>query len=280
MVDTVGRGIKKCIVAKVFSVTLKTVWYWCKRGKDKRFKLKDKPRKPREGKVSFDVERSILALRNTFKWGSARIHQGLYCLPGFMKEIFVNPIVQGVKISRTTINNVLKKHKLNGYFSEGKTWKFFRAKKPNLLWQLDPKGPFTVQGKKYHWVICIDDYSRYVVMAEQFDHAPTIKKITQKLQPLIEKHKPKKILTDNNPFKEEWDKWCKTNKIEPLHAHPYYPQDKGKVERCIRNFAEEFIYIIKKFPEWLNGKLKQYTQWFNHKRYHRGIQTTPATLFT
>jgi hypothetical protein len=48
-----------------------------------------------------------LALRATFKWGTARIQQGLRFLPSFMKEVFEN-IVQGVKLSRTTINNVLR----------------------------------------------------------------------------------------------------------------------------------------------------------------------------
>jgi transposase InsO family protein len=63
---------------------------------------------------------------------------------------------------------------------------------------------------------------------------------------------PLYFLTDNNLFKEEWDKWCKANGIEPLYAHPYYPQDKGKIERAIRNFVEEFVYLLKKFPEWLD----------------------------
>ena len=97
---------------------------------------------------------------------------------------------------------------------------------------------------------------------------------------LVKKYSPKKILTDNNPFKEEWDNWCKENGIESLHAHPYYPQDKGKVERAIRNVAEEFIYLIKKFPEWLNGKIKEYIWWFNNKRFHRGINNYPARLYT
>ena len=48
-------------------------------------------------------------------------------------------------------------------------------------------------------------------------------------QPLVRKYKPKEILTDNNPFKDEWDKLCKEMSVKPIHAHPYYPQDKGKV---------------------------------------------------
>jgi hypothetical protein len=40
-------------------------------------------------------------------------------------------VVQGVKLSRAAINNVLKEHKLNDYKNKTKSLKFFRAKKPN-----------------------------------------------------------------------------------------------------------------------------------------------------
>jgi hypothetical protein len=40
--------------------------------------FKDKPRQPKESKVTFEVELSILKLRTTFKWGTARIQQGIY----------------------------------------------------------------------------------------------------------------------------------------------------------------------------------------------------------
>lgn len=242
--------------------------------------FEDKPRNKKREKVTLAVERSILALRNGFGWGSARIQQGLQSLPKFMKKVFAQPIVQGVNLSRTTINDVLEKHGLNGYSKKSDCWKFFRAKHPNELWQLDIKGPFTVQGHKYYWVVCIDDHSRYMLVLEQLDHCPTIEEIGQILKPYIKKYHPESILTDNNPFKEEWDEWCKNNGIKPLHAHPYYPQDKGKIERGIRNVAEEFVYLIKKFPQWLNNKTREYKNWYNKQRYHRGIKTTPATLFT
>lgn len=196
-----------------------------------------------------------------------------------LKELNVK-VVQGIKISRTAINNILKKHKINGYKNKITSWKFFRAKEPDELWQLDIKGPFRIQGNKYYFVICIDDYSRFLLLAEQLDHCPNIEEIFSLLEPLIKKHEPKKILTDNSPFKEDWDNLCKERNVKPIHAHPYYPQDKGKVERAIRSIAEEFIYLIKKFPEWLSGKeIKQYQKWHNEKRFHRGINNYPCNLF-
>ena len=99
-----------------------------------------------KSKVTLEVELSILKLRTTFKWGTARIQQGLCNLPGFILES-VN-CIQGVVLSRETINNVLARNNQNGYQKEFKRWKFFRASEPDELWQIDFKGPFSVQGKK------------------------------------------------------------------------------------------------------------------------------------
>ena len=81
--------------------------------------------------------------------------------------------VQGVELSRETINRVLARNNQNGYQNEYKRWKFFRASAPDELWQIDFKGPFIVQGKKYWFLVCIDDYSRFIIAEEQFDHELT-----------------------------------------------------------------------------------------------------------
>ena len=86
-------------------------------------------------------------MRTAFKWGTARIQQGIYCLPDFILDSV--HCVQGVVLSRETINNVLARNNQNGYQREFKRWKFFRAEAPDELWQIDFKGPFTVQVKKY-----------------------------------------------------------------------------------------------------------------------------------
>ena len=150
---------------------------------------------------------------------------------------------------------------------------------PDELWQLDLKGPFTVQGKKWYFLICIDDYSRCIVAAQQFNNCPSIEEILAGIQPAIDFRKPENILTDNNPFKEGWAELLAKQGIKACFAHPYYPQDKGKVERTIRNLAEEFVNLLLKFPHWLAGKLSEWVNWFNNQRYHRGINGYPANLY-
>lgn len=275
LVDKLGN---KSFVAKLMNISRRTVYRWDKRRKH----TKDRKHKPSKRKVTLSIRRFILALRNTFNWGTERIRKGLFCLPKFMRDTLKKLgvcIVQKVTLSRSTINDVLREHKLNGYAKKREGWKFFRAKKPDELWQLDPKGPVRIGGKKHWFVICIDDYSRYIMLAKHFAHCPDVEEIETSLMLRIKKRKPENILTDNNPFKEDWDKWCNEHGIKSLHAHPYYPQDKGKVERAIRNISEEFIYLLKKFPEWLDN-LPEYVKWFNHKRYHAGVKAFPAQLYT
>lgn len=271
----IDRGVKKSLVAEVLGITRRTLYKWDKRRKH----LKDRKRKPRKSKISVNTEATILALRNVFNWGTARIQQGLMSLPLFMRSI-TNNFVQGVSLSRTTINKVLQKHGLNGYKNHAESWNFFRAKRPDELWQLDLKGPVRIQGQKNWFIICIDDYSRYLLLNKNINHTPSTEEVFEMLKKSIKKHKPQKILTDNGAqFREEWTKKCKEYDLEAIFTHPYYPQDKGKIERTIRNITEEFINLIKKFPKWIN-KTTEYTKWFNNQRHHRGINTVPKALYT
>lgn len=273
----VKKGLAVTRIAELFDTTRQTVHRWLKRSKHVgREYFKDKSRKPKPAKVTYEVELSILKLRTTFKWGTARIQQGLFNLPAFIRDSV--GCVQGVRLSRETINNVLARNNQNGYQSEFKRWKFFRAKEPDELWQIDFKGPFMVQGKKYWFLACIDDYSRFLVATEQFSHDPKTKDVTGLLE--RQDRKPKKILSDHGKqFKEDWKDWCCKAGVEPLYAHPSYPQDKGKVERCIQNLNREFINALRKFPEWLKGNLPDYREWFNRSRFHRGIRAFPADLY-
>jgi len=273
----VKKGLAVTRIADLFDTTRQTVHRWLNRAKHVgREYFKDKPRKPKQSKVTAEVELSILKLRTTFKWGTARIQQGLDNLPGFIRKAV--RCVQGVKLSRETINNVLSRNNQNGYLQEFKRWNFFRAKAPDELWQIDFRGPFSVQGKRWWFLVCIDDYSRFIVAAEQFDHDLSTVETVAVLE--RQKRLPKAILSDHgSQFKEHWKSWCNERGIEAHFAHPSYPQDKGKVERCIQNLNREFVNHLRKFPEWLKGRLCDYRDWFNHSRFHRGVKAFPVALY-
>jgi hypothetical protein len=113
-------SIKTSRIAEVFGVSQKTV-----RRCVKRRTQKEKVRKAKESKLTLKVELAILAMRTMFEWGTARIQQGLISLPLYAKEALQN-YVENVLLSRKAINNILIKHKLNGYKTEAKTSKFFK----------------------------------------------------------------------------------------------------------------------------------------------------------
>lgn len=274
MTKSVKNGNPINVVAKVFGVSRTSVWYWSSETLNSNFE--DLPRRAGQSKINVEVEIAILFMRLTFNWGTARIQQGLINLTEFqLKEMEVS--IQDFHLSRTSINNILKKHKVNGYQNKTKTWKFFRAKYKNELWQVDLK-EFRFDGKKYYIFVIIDDYSRFILCLKLFDHCPKTGELTYALEML--NIRPEKILADNGgQFREQWKDWNIKHQIEPIFAHPYYPQDKGKVERTIRNLTEEFVNLLSKFKHWINGKLEEWRVWFNEKRFHRGIKDYPANLY-
>ena len=273
----IKKGLTVTRIADLLDTTRQTVHRWLKRARHVgREHYRDRPRAPKQRKVTEKVEVSILALRNTLMWGTARIQQGLIKLPGFIRE--ATGCVQGVSLSRESINNVLTRHGLNGYPHTYKRWRFFRAREPDELWQIDFKGPYRVQGRRYWFLVVIDDFSRYLVAARQFDHDPSTEEVTSVLGWL--RRRPGAILSDHGPqFREMWRRWCAVHGVEPLYAHPSYPQDKGKVERCIQSLNREFVNHLRRFPEWLDGKLQRYREWFNRSRYHRGVKAFPVDLY-
>jgi transposase-like protein len=99
------KGLAVTRITDLFDTTRQTVHRWLKRARHVgREYFKDKPRTPKSRKVTADVEVPILALRKTFKWGTARIQQGLYRLSSIVKEVV--HCVQGTRLLLETANNI------------------------------------------------------------------------------------------------------------------------------------------------------------------------------
>jgi len=283
------RGHRVKDIADMFDVHRWTVWKWVKRTRHPgRKNLKDRSKKPhvRHRKITPIVEEAILLLRDRFNWGTYRIKINLLSPPQYIRYFLET--VRGypwrpIDLSRQGINNVLKKHRRNGspYKKTKKDWKFFRANSPNDMWQIDIRGPFLLNGERFKALVILDDYSRYLLSAGLFKSITT-EVVTQQLNHCIETYsEPESILSDNGPqFREQFENWCNQDdrQIEVVHAPPFYPQCKGKIERCIRNFNEEYIRLNKVFenPQTL---LEEYQEWYNNERYHLGIDDCPANIF-
>ena len=276
-------------IAEMFDVSRKTVWKWCKRTmKVGRPVYKDKSKKPHRihRKITPNVEEAILLLRDNFNWGTQRIMIALMTPPPYIRYFFETNLGiewKNIRLSRQAINNILRKHKRNGspYKRNRKDWTFFRANGPNEMWQIDIKGPFLIDGKRLNALLILDDYSRYLVSV-QLLKSITTDVVTQILDHCISVYKsPGKILADNGPqFRDTFEKWCTKpkRKIEVVHAPPFYPQCKGKIERCIRNFNEEYIRLDKVFED-ISTFVGDYQEWYNTERYNSGVHDIPGNLY-
>jgi transposase len=280
-----GLPVKE--ITEVLSVCRNFVWEWSKRAFHQGTEsFKDFPKTPKKikRKVTEDVENAVLALRTAFKWGSARIRVVLENTPPYLKKFLADfgYSSDSIVLSRTTINNVLKKHGKNGS-PYGKTheWKFNHATAPNELWQIDLKGPVNTEGKRKFILVAVDDYSRYDVALQVFQKDPSTQDVVNALTQAFQQYgKPQRVLTDNGgQFKEEWKRLVKEHGSETVFAHPYYPQDKGKVEREIRNVSEEVIRVAKVLKQPLEVILLQYREWRNNFRFHYGIKDFPARRY-
>ena len=274
----------------MFDVHRWTVWYWVKRTRHPgRKNFKDRSRKPHRihRKITPPVEDAITFLRDEFNWGTHRIKIALQSPPPYIRYLLETTLGMEwgtVSLSRQSINTVLRKYRRNGspYPKNKKAWKFFRASRPNELWQIDIKGPFLIDGERWNALLILDDYSRYL-LSIQFLKKVTTEAVTMEMNHCITTYQaPEKILTDNGPqFREQFTTWCMQpiRDIEVVHAPPFYPQCKGKIERCIRNFNEEFLPLDKVFENSLSLS-EEYREWYNHERYNLGIQTYPAQLYS
>jgi transposase InsO family protein len=280
-----GKKVKE--IAEIFGVSRKTVWKWYKRSYHPgRACFKDRSRRPHtiRRKVDHDIENAIIVLRDSFNWGTHRIAINLASPPGYIRhllETITGKKWNSIHLSRQSVNTVLKKHRRNGtpYKKSKKDWHYYRARKPNNLWQIDIKGPFLLDGKRMKALIVIDDHSRFIILCRLF--------VSIKAETVIESLKwatrrygrPKRILCDNgSQFKNDLKTWCKRQRIKLEHAPPYYPEAKGKVERTIRNFKEEFLVLDKVFDN-ASELLPEYLDWHNTERYSIGISGSPASFY-
>jgi transposase InsO family protein len=289
MVDARRKGKPVKDIADMFDVSRKTVWKWCKRTmKPGRPVYQDKSKKPHRihRKITPNVEEAILLLRDSFNWGTQRIMIALRSPPPYIQFFFEETMGiewKPIKLSRQSINNMLKKHGVNGspYSKNRKAWKYFRAKKPNDMWQIDIKGPFRINGKRMNALLILDDYSRFLVSVQLFSSIKT-EDVTRVLNHCISTYDcPGKILADNGPqFRDTFDEWCTKSKrgIEVVHAPPFYPQCKGKIERCIRNFNEEYIRLDSVFED-IPSFISDYQDWYNTERYNAGVHDIPQNLY-
>lgn len=166
------------------------------------------------------------------------------------KSIYEKLLEKGYVTKETSIYCVfryLRNNNLKATEISRKEKRKYEQEYPNDCWQADTSsGPYIViEGKKYktYLISIIDDTSRLIVGHGFFLHDNGIN-MQKVLKRAIKTYgKPKKLYVDNgSPYKNEQLSIIMARLgIELIHAKPYSPTGKGKVERSFRTIKDGWM---------------------------------------
>ena len=254
---------RKILISKYnYEIHTRTLQRWMYRlDKDDNWNLMDKSKRPKKihSKITSKIENEIINLRNKTGWGDKKI------------ENFID-------LSHTTINKILRKHKLiNPSKRKKKRIKYIRwqRKHPNSLWQIDHSDQ-KIEGK---WVVSvIDDCSRKSLAFVPVNRVTT-EIVIGIIYDLIKVYgKPKQILSDNGSAyggkskHSKFDHKCRKKGIGHIRSAIHSPTTCGKVERLFQTFKQEIKFC--------NNNPELWRMRYNHFRPHTSLNgKTPDEIY-
>jgi len=163
----------------------------------------------------------------------------------------------------------------------------FEAELPNDLWQTDcmhgPRVEHEGKHRKTYLIAFIDDHSRLIPHAEFYLSERLASYLKALEEALLTRGLPRKIYTDNGSAlrSHHLEHVTASLGIALIHARPYKPQGKGKIERFFRTVRSDFL------PGFKGTSLADLNQalyfWLNdiyHQRVHSSTGQTPFARFT
>jgi transposase InsO family protein len=162
----------------------------------------------------------------------------------------------------------------------------FEAQLPNDLWQSDVMhGPSVLldgKNRKTYLIAFIDDMSRLICYA-QFYRSENLNSYLDALrQALLTRGLPRKLYVDNGPAFRSFHLQQITASlgIALIHAKPYQPQGKGKIERFFRTVRSDFLPGVRaKTLDDLNLAFDCWLRDLYHNREHRSTGQTPLRRY-
>jgi transposase InsO family protein len=201
------------------------------------------------------------------------------------KRRLVSP---GITLTATTVHRFLRTNGLmKGTEARFEDRRKFEAELPNDLWQSDcmhgPSVEHEGKKRKTYLLAFIDDHSRLVPYAEFYltESLPSYFKALE--EALLTRGLPRKIYTDNgSAFRSHHLEHVTASLgIALIHARPYKPQGKGKIERFFRTVRGDFLSGFKGTTlADLNQALFFWLGDIYHQRVHSSTGQTPFARFT
>ena len=163
----------------------------------------------------------------------------------------------------------------------------FEAELPNDLWQSDvlhgPKVDVDGKMKKTYLIAIIDDHSRLITYARFYLSEALIYYLDAFENALATRGLPRKLYVDNGAaFRSKHLEYITASLgISLIHAKPYSPQGKGKIERWFKTVRSSFLPMFKGsgLIE-LNEALTLWVTESYHQRIHGATGQTPFERFT
>lgn len=230
-------------------------------------------------RIDLETELAIIELRKKFPDISVTLFQAI----AIERKIFDHR----TKISKTTLYRIFKRNKLTIQNTNKKDLRKFEAELPNDLWQTDcmhgPNIKVENKMKKAYLFAIIDDNSRLITHAEFYLNEDLKNYLLCLEKALRKRGLPRKLYTDNGPLfrSNQLDHITASLGIALIHAKPYRPEGKGKIERWFRTIRTLFLPKLKEIEtlESLNKKLWNWIESTYHERKHSSTSQTPFNKY-
>ena len=163
----------------------------------------------------------------------------------------------------------------------------FEAEYPGKLWQSDVMhGPYVMMDgkkKKTYLIAIIDDMSRLITHAEFYFSEKTVHYLDTLHQAVAKRGVPIKLYVDNGAAfrSKHLAHVCASLGIVLIHAKPYSPQGKGKIERWFGTVRSNFLTRYREQGDTLDKLNKLLEIWvdeYNNSK-HSATKTTPMKRY-
>jgi len=197
-------------------------------------------------------------------------------------------VVPWTELSPSTVYRLLRRHGLTGPSATAPVdRRKFEAELPNDLWQSDVMHGCQVhvdgKNRKSYLIAIIDDHSRLITHG-QFYLSENLACYLDCLEHALSKRGlPRKLYVDNGPAfrSRHLEHVTASLGIALIHAKPYQPQGKGKIERFFRTVRNDFMFSFKgRTLIELNAAFEVWLNRVYHQRQHGATSQTPFARFT
>jgi transposase InsO family protein len=194
----------------------------------------------------------------------------------------------GTHLSQSTVYRFFHQHGLMGKeLATPVDRRKFEAELPNDLWQSDiMHGPLLLGGdkrRKSYLIAFLDDHSRLIPHG-RFYPSEALAPFLEAFEIALRKRGlPRKLYVDNGSAyrSRQLEYTAAALGIALIHAKPYQPQGKGKIERFFKTVRTQFL------PGFAGGTIEEinaaFERWLEeeyHQRIHSATGQSPLKRFT